>query len=115
MRELILDDDRIFPTEPAARAIARRIFTEIRDLPLISMHGHVEAAVLANDQPFTDPARLFVVPDHYVTRMLVSPTVASTGTSMSKVNGPAVVTPLATVYSSPGSFSARLWFQSMKT
>ena len=72
MRELILDDDRIFPTEPAARAIARRIFTEIRDLPLISMHGHVEAAVLANDQPFTDPARLFVVPDHYVTRMLVS-------------------------------------------
>jgi len=72
VRELILDDDRIFPTEPAARAIARRIFTEIRDLPLISMHGHVEAAVLANDQPFTDPARLFVVPDHYVTRMLVS-------------------------------------------
>lgn len=72
MRELILDDDRIFPIEPAARAIARRIFTEIRDLPLISMHGHVEAAVLANDQPFTDPARLFVVPDHYVTRMLVS-------------------------------------------
>ena len=72
MRELILDDDRIFPIEPAARAIARRIFAEIRDLPLISMHGHVEAAVLAHDQPFTDPARLFVVPDHYVTRMLVS-------------------------------------------
>jgi glucuronate isomerase len=72
VRQLILDDDRIFPAEPAARAVARQIFAETRDLPLISMHGHVDAAVLANDEPFADPARLLVIPDHYITRMLVS-------------------------------------------
>jgi glucuronate isomerase len=36
------------------------------------MHGHVDAAVFADDQRFSDPAHLLVVPDHYVTRMLVS-------------------------------------------
>jgi glucuronate isomerase len=72
VRPLELDDDRILPTEPAVRTIAREIFAAIRDLPLISMHGHVEASVLARDEPFGDPAQLLVVPDHYVTRMLVS-------------------------------------------
>jgi glucuronate isomerase len=72
VRPLELDDDRILPTEPAVRAIAREIFAAIRDLPLISMHGHVDASVLARDEPFPDPAQLLVVPDHYVTRMLVS-------------------------------------------
>jgi glucuronate isomerase len=71
-RPLELDDDRILPTEPTVRAIAREIFAAVRDLPLISMHGHVEASVLAHDEPFPDPAQLLVVPDHYVTRMLVS-------------------------------------------
>jgi glucuronate isomerase len=72
VRPLELDDDRILPTEPAVRAVAREIFAAVRDLPLISMHGHVEASVLACDEPFPDPAQLLVVPDHYVTRMLVS-------------------------------------------
>ena len=36
------------------------------------MHGHVKTEVLAEDAPFPGPARLLVVPDHYVTRMLVS-------------------------------------------
>jgi glucuronate isomerase len=38
----------------------------------VSMHGHVDARVLAENLPFSDPATLLVVPDHYVTRMLVS-------------------------------------------
>jgi len=71
-RPLVLDDDRVLPTEPAVRAIAREIFAAVRDLPLISMHGHVEASVLADDEPFPDPAQLLVVPDHYLTRMFVS-------------------------------------------
>ena len=36
------------------------------------MHGHVEAEVLAENVPFADPAQSSVVPDHYVTRMMVS-------------------------------------------
>ena len=72
MRVLTLDDDRLLPTEPGVRAVAREIFAAVRALPLVSMHGHVDAALLSHNLPFPDPARLLVVPDHYVTRMLVS-------------------------------------------
>jgi glucuronate isomerase len=72
MRPLLLDDDRALPADPATRDTARRIYREVRDLPLICMHGHVDAAVLAADEPFPDPAGLLVVPDHYLVRMLVS-------------------------------------------
>ncbi|WP_433274759.1 glucuronate isomerase [Pseudonocardia xinjiangensis] len=72
MRPLLLDDDRALPADPATRAVAREVYGATRDLPLVCMHGHVDAAVLAQDRPFSDPASLFVVPDHYLLRMLVS-------------------------------------------
>jgi glucuronate isomerase len=72
MRPLLLDDDRALPADPATREVARRVYREVRDLPLVCMHGHVDAGVLAADRPFTDPASLLVVPDHYLLRMLVS-------------------------------------------
>ena len=68
----MLDDDRLFPAEPAVRAIARELFKSIRHLPLISPHGHTEPRWYAENAPFPDPAQLLIVPDHYVTRMLVS-------------------------------------------
>jgi len=64
--------DQLFPAEPTQRAIARELYAHARDLPVISPHGHVDPALLADDEPFPDPARLLVVPDHYVTRMLLS-------------------------------------------
>ena len=64
--------DLLFPPDREVRAIARELFALTRDLPLICPHGHVDPALIADDAPFGDPARLFVVPDHYVTRMLLS-------------------------------------------
>ena len=52
--------------------MARRLYAETRDLPVISPHGHTQAAWFAHNQPFPDPAKLFVQPDHYVFRMLYS-------------------------------------------
>jgi glucuronate isomerase len=72
VRPLTLDDDRLLPVDPGSRTVAREIYAAVRDLPLVSMHGHVDASVLAENLPFADPANLLVVPDHYVTRMLVS-------------------------------------------
>ncbi|BEP14536.1 glucuronate isomerase [Acidothermaceae bacterium B102] len=72
MRVLTLDDDRLLPSDPGTRTVAREIYGAVRALPIVSMHGHVDAALLAHNQPFPDPAQLLVVPDHYVTRMLVS-------------------------------------------
>jgi glucuronate isomerase len=67
-----MNPDRLFPADPGTRAIARELYAEVRDLPLISPHGHVEVAMLAEDRPLPDPAALLVAPDHYLTRMLYS-------------------------------------------
>jgi glucuronate isomerase len=68
----ILHPDRLFPADPGTRAIARRLHASIRDLPIISPHGHTDAAWFARNEPFPDPAQLLILPDHYVYRMLYS-------------------------------------------
>jgi glucuronate isomerase len=67
-----LHPDRALPAEPGIRALAREIHAAIAGLPIVSMHGHVDAGALARDEGFGDAAELLVVPDHYVLRMLVS-------------------------------------------
>jgi glucuronate isomerase len=62
--------DRLLPAEPATRDVARRLYQQVRDLPIVSPHGHVPAGWLADDLPFADPTSLLVSPDHYVTRLL---------------------------------------------
>lgn len=68
----LIHDDRLFPADPTMRNIARRLYAEVRDLPLICPHGHTQASWFANDEAFPDPAKLFVQPDHYIFRMLYS-------------------------------------------
>ncbi|KQY25042.1 glucuronate isomerase [Cellulomonas sp. Root485] len=67
---LRLHPDRLLPTAPEVRSIARRLYDEVSDLPILSPHGHVEARLLLEDRPFADPTTLLVTPDHYVTRLL---------------------------------------------
>ncbi|HEY0002676.1 MAG TPA: glucuronate isomerase [Actinoplanes sp.] len=62
----------MFAVDPRQADIARELYATVRELPLISPHGHVDPGLLADDEPFPDPARLLIVPDHYVTRMLLS-------------------------------------------
>ncbi len=68
----LLHPDRLFPAEPRTRDIARALYSEIRDLPIISPHGHCDPQWFASDAPFSDPATLLIRPDHYLLRMLVS-------------------------------------------
>ena len=68
-----LHPDRLLPAEPGERAIARRLYDAVRDLPVISPHGHVDPRLLLDNEPFPDPATLFVTPGRYVTRLLASP------------------------------------------
>ena len=72
MRNGMLDDDRLFPADTNTRPIAKRLFASVRDLPILSPHGHTQARWFAEDAPFADPTQLFIVPDHYVFRMLYS-------------------------------------------
>jgi glucuronate isomerase len=68
----LLHDDRLFPADPTTRSIAQRLFATMRDLPIVSPHGHTNAGWFATNEPFPDPAKLFIQPDHYVHRMLYS-------------------------------------------
>ncbi|PZR52623.1 glucuronate isomerase [Xylanimonas oleitrophica] len=67
-----LHEDRALPADPTTRPIAHEIYQAVKDLPIVSMHGHVPVEWFADDSPFPDPAQLLVVPDHYLLRMLVS-------------------------------------------
>ena len=69
---LVLHPDRLFPTDPSVRAIARDLYEVVQDLPILSPHGHTDPAWFAHNEPFRDPAELLIVPDHYLFRMLYS-------------------------------------------
>jgi glucuronate isomerase len=70
MPSLTVHPDRLLPAEPGEREIARRLYTAVRGLPIVSPHGHVDPQILLDDTPFADPTSLLIQPDHYVTRLL---------------------------------------------
>ena len=72
MNAMLLHEDRLFPSESSALKVARSLYAHVRDLPIVSPHGHTQAVWFASNEPFPDPATLFVQPDHYVFRMLYS-------------------------------------------
>jgi len=67
---LRLHPDRLLPSDPQQRVLARRLYQAVSDLPILSPHGHVHPRLLLENNPFPDPASLFISPDHYVTRLL---------------------------------------------
>lgn len=69
---MALHPDYLLPTETDARGVARRLYAHVKDLPIISPHGHTDPVWYADNEAFPDPARLFVVPDHYIFRMFYS-------------------------------------------
>src|SRR5687767_3096279 len=67
-----LHPDRLFPTDPAVRDLARALYATVEHLPIVSPHGHTDPQWFADDAPFPDASALFITPDHYVFRMLYS-------------------------------------------
>ena len=82
---MTLHPDRLFPAESTTRTLARALYNQVADLPIISPHGHTDPAWFALNQPFPNPAELFITPDHYVFRMLYSQ-----GVSLASLGIPAV-------------------------
>ena len=77
MSKIILDPDRYFSPDPSTRAVARDLYETVAKLPLVCPHGHVDPRLFAEpDATFGSPADLFIIPDHYVTRMLYSQGIA---------------------------------------
>lgn len=85
-----LHPNRLFPVEPKLRKLARTLYDEVRDLPIISPHGHTDPRWFAENKAFANPAELFVTPDHYVFRMLHSQGIKLEDLGVPRVDGGAV-------------------------
>ncbi len=83
----LTDPDRLFPVDARQRHLARALYESVKDLPIISPHGHCDPRWFAENQRFPNPAELFVIPDHYVFRMLVSQGVALEDLGVPRADG----------------------------
>ncbi len=90
---LRLHPDRLFPAEPETRAVARRLYGAVKDLPIISPHGHTDPEWFAGDAPFADATSLFLSPDHYLYRMLYSQGVPLDQLGVASKSGPSSADP----------------------
>ena len=73
MPKIHLPDDRYFGPDARQKEIAQYLYNQVRDLPLVCPHGHVDPCMFADpDYSFGSPADLLIIPDHYVFRMLYS-------------------------------------------
>lgn len=89
---LRLHPDRLFPVDADTRAVAKRLYAAIRDLPIISPHGHTDPEWFATDAPFANPAELLITPDHYVFRMLFSQGLSLESLGVPRIDGGPVET-----------------------
>ena len=83
----LLDVDRLLPVEPAVRGVARALYDTVAKAPIISPHGHTDPRWFAENEPFPDPAQLFVTPDHYAFRMIHSQGVPLEAMGVPRVDG----------------------------
>ena len=72
MDPILLHEDRLFPVDKTTRDTARALYQSVKDMPIISPHGHTDPRWFAYDENFTNATELFITPDHYVFRMLYS-------------------------------------------
>src|SRR3984957_16971768 len=87
---MILDANRLFPADSETRSVATRLYETVRNLPIISPHGHTDPRWFAENEAFANPTALFIQPDHYVFRMLYSQGVSLESLGIPPLKGPAV-------------------------
>lgn len=72
-RKWQLPNDRFFDSDPAQKKAALEIYEKVKDLPIVSPHGHVDPALfMESSAGFGSPADLLIIPDHYVFRLFYS-------------------------------------------
>ncbi|MEN2749636.1 glucuronate isomerase [Sphingomonas sp. T9W2] len=93
MPALLLNPDRLFPADPTTRGIARDLYAAVRDLPIVSPHGHTDPAWFATNRPWTNATELLLSPDHYIFRMLYSQGIALDDLAVPRRDGTIVADP----------------------
>ena len=117
---LILNDDRLFPADHTVRSVARSLYQAVKNVPIISPHGHTDPLWYANDINFKNPTELFLIPDHYVFRMLYSQGVTLEDLGIPRVDGELVEADprkiwrlFAEYYYLFRGTPSRMWFESV--
>lgn len=87
-----LHPDRLFPAEPGTRDIARRLYSQVCDLPIVSPHGHTDPSWFSKNEAFPNVVDLLLTPDHYLVRMLYSQGISMESLGIPTVDGTAVET-----------------------
>lgn len=69
----LLPPDRYVGPDARQKEVAQDLYESVATLSLICPHGHVNPRLFSDrDARFGTPAELFIIPDHYVFRMLYS-------------------------------------------
>ncbi len=89
---MTLDPYRFFDPNEKVREIAYELYGKVKDLPIISPHGHVDPRMFAQNEPFPDPTELIIIPDHYVFRLLYSQGIPLESLGIPTLDGSAVET-----------------------
>ncbi len=80
--------DRYFDPNPRQREVALELYNQVRDLPLICPHGHVDPRMFADpNYSYGSPADLLIIPDHYVFRMLYSQGIPLESLGVPRIDG----------------------------
>jgi len=98
MTNNLLDPDRLFSSDPAQRDIARGLYDGIKDLPIISPHGHTDPGWFAENTCFSDATGLLLVPDHYLFRLLYSQGIAMESLGVPRIDGGWVETDMRKIW-----------------
>jgi glucuronate isomerase len=81
-------ENRFFDPDPTIRGIAGDLYRDAAGLPLVCPHGHVDTRLFSNpNATFGSPADLFIIPDHYVFRMLYSQGIAPESLGVPRQDG----------------------------
>lgn len=92
MRNQLLHPDRYFDADPTIRQIARDLYSQVKDLPIVCPHGHVDPALFSENEAFSDPTKLILIPDHYIFRMLYSQGIPMESLGVPTVDGSPIET-----------------------
>jgi len=98
MTKILLDPDRLFPADPSQREITRGLYAGVKDLPIISPHGHTDPAWFADNNCFSDATSLLLIPDHYLFRMLYSRGISLENLGVPRLDGGWVETDMRKIW-----------------
>jgi len=75
--KITFPQDRYFGPDARQKEVALQLYNGVAQLPLICPHGHVDPRLFGDPAfRFGNPADLFIIPDHYIFRMLYSQGIA---------------------------------------